>query len=295
MADYPLHVEIDEVGLKKLTDTFKGAYKEIVEEIDGASAFGVANRRAILSQIDSILVDLGVNINEFIKNELPKYYKTGADQAVSQLEDVGAPVNVKTGFNTVHRAAIANLVSDTSKSFGDSIQGVGRSANILLSKQLKAEITQRIAASQIKGSAVKDAANAIKQTLEDRGLSAIVDKSGRTWQLDTYAEMLYRTKTVETRNTGLANRMLENGYDLVQVSAHGAVDACGAWEGKVLSLTGATPGYDTVDQATADGLFHPNCRHAINAIATDLATELQAYNKDTGQYEAGGGLNLNTP
>jgi hypothetical protein len=74
--------------------------------------------------------------------------------------------------------------------------------------------------------------------------------------------------------------MAENDYDLVQVSAHGATDVCGAWEGKILSATGATPGYDTVADAEADGLFHPNCRHAINVLIPSLARQTQAYNPD---------------
>lgn len=37
---------------------------------------------------------------------------------------------------------------------------------------------------------------------------------------------------------------------------------CAPWNGKVLSLTGQTPGYPTLEEAEGAGLFHPNCRHA---------------------------------
>lgn len=288
----PTHVEVTEEGLKTLTDTFKNSYKEIVGQIDGATNFGVQNRKVILAQIDKTLEDLGVNVNEFIRTKIPQYYKKGANQAVQQLTDMGYEVPVKTGFNVIHRQAIAQLVSETSSSFADSIQGVARSASMLLNKQIKAEIKQRIATGVLSGQALKDSVNSIKQTLEDQGLSALVDKSGKQWQLDSYAEMLYRTKTVEARNMGMANRMVENGYDLVQVSIHGADDVCGDWEGKILSLNGDTPGYPTVDEATADGLFHPNCRHAINALVPDLAKETEAYDPVSGDYEKGGNLDI---
>lgn len=295
MATNPVHVEVSEASLKTLTTTFKSAYKQIVSEIDGATNFGVNNRKQILNQVGVILTDLGVNVHDFVKVEIPQYYKTGANDAVSQLKNIGAKVPVSTGFNRVHKEAIANLVSDTSKSFADSIQGVSRSANLLLNKMMKAEIRQRIATGQIQGVAVKDAANSIKQYLKEQGLSALKDKAGRTWQLDTYAEMLYRTKSVEARNMGLADRMLENDYDLVQVSEHGTLEPmCMPWEGQILSLTGSTPGYPTLDDAEATGLFHPNCEHAINAIS-DLAAYTKAYNPDTGEYEMGGGLDSSAP
>ena len=92
-----------------------------------------------------------------------------------------------------------------------------------------------------------------------------------------YSEMLIRTKAVEARSTGMMNRIVENDYDLVQVSSHGATDVCGKWEGEILSVTGNTPGYKTVQMATDDGLFHPNCRHAMNVIVSNLAAETKAY------------------
>jgi len=55
---------------------------------------------------------------------------------------------------------------------------------------------------------------------------------------------------------------------------------CEPWQGQILSARGETPGYDTVADAEADGLFHPNCRHAINVLIPSLAAKTQAYNPD---------------
>lgn len=277
---YPLQVEINDENIIRLTKTFKEAYKSIVQEISGATNFGVANRKAILRQIDGILRELGADVGTFIKEEIPAYYKQGADEAVTQLKNVDAPIPVKTGFNVVHKEAINALVSDTAKSFGESLTGVSRSANVLLGKATRDLLTQKIAEGQIGGKALREVKKSIKGVLADQGLDALVDKSGRTWTLDRYAEMLFRTKAVEARNRGLLNRMVENDYDLVQVSAHGATDVCADWEGAILSATGATPGYDTVADAEADGLFHPNCRHALNALIPSLANKTNAYDPE---------------
>ena len=130
----------------------------------------------------------------------------------------------------------------------------------------------------------------VKGVLEDAGLSSLIDKGGKEWTLDRYTEMLIRTKTVEARNAGLSNRILENDGDLVEVSSHGSeCELCGPWEGQILSLTGKTPGYPTVDEATADGLFHPNCRHAINAIDLSISSKTRSFDEDSGKYKNKGG------
>ncbi len=203
------------------------------------------------------------------------------------MKKIYYPVEIKTGFNRVHTAAINALIDDTAKAFGESISGVNRSAQALMSQATKDALTQQLATGTISGEARKTIQKNLVATLQDQGLDALVDKSGRGWTLDRYSEMLIRTKMVEARNSGLTNRLVENNLDLVQVSSHGASDVCADWEGEILSASGATPGYPTVSDAEADGLFHPNCQHALNAITLDLAKETMAWNSDTGEYEKG--------
>lgn len=279
MADlYPLRVEVNEDNILKITSTFKEAYKSIIAEIENATDFGVKNRRSILSQTEKILKELGVDVDKFLKEELPEYYKLGADDAIKQLKKIGADTPVVHGFSTVHKEAIIALIDDASRAFGDSLTGVNRSARLLLNKTTKQMITQKIAEGTIGGKALKDSTKIVKSVLKDQGLAALIDKGGKRWELDTYAEMLLRTKAVEARNRGLVNRTAENGYDLVQVSDHmGECDLCRPWEGKILSLTGATKGYPTLQQAESSGLFHPNCKHAINALHPELASMTKAY------------------
>lgn len=278
---YPLQVEVNEKNILKMTETFKSAYAAIVREISTATDFGVANRKAILAQIKQILEELGVDVESFISKELPKYYKVGAEDAIKQLKNTGAPIAVSEGFNRVHKEAIAALVDDTARAFGESLTGVGRSANLLLGRATREFITQKMAQGFIGGKALREVKTMIKGVLVDQGLDALVDKGGHSWSLDRYAEMLFRTKAVEARNRGLANRMVENDYDLVQVSNHNSDHReCRVWEGKVLSLSGNTPGYPTVADAEIAGLFHPNCQHAINVLIPSLARETKAYSAD---------------
>ena len=278
---YPLQVEVNEKNIERLATTFKTTYQAIIKEIATATDFGVANRKVILAQIEARLTDLGVDTQKFIETELKTQYKSGAADAIKQLKNTGADIGVSEGFNRVHTEAIAALVDDASRSFAESMTGVNRSAQLLLGRVSREAITQKLAEGVIGGKARREVIKIIKSTLQEQGLAALIDKAGRKWELDRYADMLFRTKAVEARNRGMINRMVENDYDLVQVSAHsGTCPICEPWQGKVLSARGATRGYETVAKAEAAGLFHPNCRHAINVMIPSLAKKTRAYDPD---------------
>lgn len=274
---FPTEVPIDEKTLLKLTQIYLKAKEQIVSEFEGATDFGIANRRSLLAQIDVILESLGAEGVQIIKDEVVKQYQKGSEQAIGQLESLGQEVNIPTAFNNIHQDAIQALVSDTAKPFAESMDGIKRQATTLINRNAKQQITDQLALGKISGKALREVKRNVVAVLKSDGLTALVDKGGRSWELDRYAEMLIRTKAVEARNTGLSNRMAQNGYDLVQVSSHGATDQCAEWEGAILSLTGNTPGYKTVEQAREGGLFHPNCRHAINVYIPDLANRTSAF------------------
>ncbi len=69
-----------------------------------------------------------------------------------------------------------------------------------------------------------------------------------------------------TLRESYANSLINEGHDLVRIVTNGAKDACRNWEGRILSLTGATPGFPTLSDAKASGeVFHPRCRHRFVA------------------------------
>jgi len=276
---YPTQVKINEQNINRLISTYKKAQQQILNEIAGATDFGVYNRQQILAQIEQILSELAKQSQEFIEKEIPEYYKSGADDAIKQLKNIDAPIEVDEGYNRIHQDAITGLVDDTARAFGEGMSGVNRSANRLLGRAVRERVTQQMAKGLISGDALRTVRQQIKGELLEDGLTALVDRGGRGWTLDRYGDMLFRTKAVESRNRGVANRLVENGYDLVQVSAHlGSCPQCSPWQGKILSASGATKGYPTVRDAENGGLFHPNCRHAINVMIPKLANLTEAYN-----------------
>lgn len=276
-ASFPVKVEVDDIAKNKLVTAYKAAYRDLQLQLETSTDFSASRRRALMTDLKQKLNALGVQTDEWIKQNLPDSYAQGANDALHQLNFIGAGQKVGYTFNRVHQDMVSVLVSDTQKSFGDALTAFYKSTQNLLDQATKDEIKARLAGNIIKGEDRRQIKKDIISAFYEKGISSLTDKSGKSWELDHYADMLVRTKIVEARNTGMQNKMIENGYDLVQVSSHGADDVCGDWEGKVLSMTGKTPGYPTVADATAAGLFHPNCRHAINVIVPELQQKIRAY------------------
>src|SRR3990167_10076158 len=148
---YPLRVEINENNILKFQATLKKAYQAIVNEINTATDFGVANRKIILAQIEKILTETGVDVQAFLEKELPKYYKTGFKDADKQLNNIQGVDTLATGFNRIHKDAVASLVDDASTAFAESLTGINRSARLLLGKATRDLLTQKMAEGTIGG------------------------------------------------------------------------------------------------------------------------------------------------
>lgn len=132
------------------------------------------------------------------------------------------------------------------------------------------------------------------------GLPFFVDKRGRKWGLDTYAEMAVRTMTNKALRAGHTDTMVQHGIDLVVVSSHkNPAPQCAPFERKVLSLTGKYSAGThrigdsivnvkaTMRDAEASGLHHVNCRHTHSGYVPGFTRVSDApYDGDDSGYKA---------
>jgi hypothetical protein len=110
--------------------------------------------------------------------------------------------------------------------------------------------------------------NEIGVDIDDLGKLPIMCKDGkvREYNPEWWAETFARGRTRSLQEEGLHNQMTELGFDLVIVSKGGSGDACSNWEGEILSITGETEGYRTVEEAQESGeIFHWNCVHSTSS------------------------------
>lgn len=206
-----------------------------------------------------------------------------AGESVAQSYVSGALIAERTlgingTFGGVHTEAVQVLIDNAVTPMHEATAFVGRRVDDLFRKLANHDVTLGI----IEGATRKDVSAAFRRNLVKQGVTSFVDAGGRQWGLASYTRMVARTTTREAVSHGTANRMLENGHDLVTISEHASEDdICTDYAGVTFSLTGDTEGYDKLDTYPP---FHPNCVHVLTpaaetfkrferAVAADAATE----------------------
>ncbi|MDQ0894436.1 phage minor capsid protein [Agromyces ramosus] len=106
------------------------------------------------------------------------------------------------------------------------------------------------------------------QVFVSQGVTGFTDRSGRDWALSSYVEMAVRTASQRAYNASHLARMRAVGIEYFTVPASGhPCPLCFPWQGRVITAepieNPVIPVAGTIEQATATGLFHPNCRHTL--------------------------------
>lgn len=191
------------------------------------------------------------------------------------------PMNVVATFGATHTAALASI---TAEAMG-GLQG----AHVMMLRQARdgyRDVITDVARGAIAGVDTRlQATQKAISKFADQGIGVFKDKNGKQWDIAVYAEMATRTAMAHAHVQGHINRMVQQGRDLVIVSHHSEPsDLCAPHEGKVYSISGNDKRYKALSWAIADGLFHPNCRHTINAYIEGL-TEVPKIKADPEGYK----------
>lgn len=194
--------------------------------------------------------------------------EAGARDAIADLRAAGSAVAVDAAFVGEQRHAIAALVDET-------VRGIRRTHMPLLRQTLdtyRSAIAEASAPQVLAGAITRrQGAQAALDRFARSGVTGFTDTAGRSWTIESYAEMATRTSVGRAQVQGALDRFAEAGHDLVIVSdAGGECEACRPWEGEILSQSGNDPDYPGVDVAVAAGLFHANCRHGLGLYVPGL-------------------------
>lgn len=264
-------IQFSEAEARRLIRFYEQAEREILDRLNRALLR--ANKTEYLAgmkkNIEAILQQLREGNRTWCSEAIPRVYSQGLYGADAMLKDAG--VAVKAGFGAIHQQAAQVLSENTFQSLDYVAQVIGRRTE---------GIHRDLALENIRGSVVgydtwKQVADRYREQLAEQGVTGFRDAAGRNWNMRSYAQMVARTSTMEAHLQGTANRLMEQDHDLVKVSSHsGACPLCVPWQGKILSITGKTPGYPTLAEAKEAGLFHPNCRHAYG-LYIDLDKEIK--------------------
>lgn len=125
----------------------------------------------------------------------------------------------------------------------------------------------------------KKLADDLLKVLKENGVTFFFDKAGRKWKIENYVKMRTMTETVQAQRVAFFTRGVQYGVDLVRIkhlNIHPTCQLCAPFENKILSITGNTSGYMTIQEASLQGLFHPNCDHVpedLELAPTDKGDE----------------------
>lgn len=195
---------------------------------------------------------------------------------------------ISYSFSQLDINAIEAMADDMYLNFAESLTVVRKQSSSLISMAQKRRIRDIMANGRITRQTRREISKEIADSLK-KGFVALKDKSGKTWSLDAYAEMLARTKISEATNLGIQNQLSKSGYDLVQVTRHLTdCDLCAPWEGRILSISGKHPDYPSTETAQKEGLLHPNCKHRYVPYHEAFAKETRAWSQEAQKYVSRG-------
>jgi hypothetical protein len=182
--------------------------------------------------------------------------------------DIDATITAMSGVNT---EAITALAGATTKTITDTSVPILRGV-----EDIYRSVISEVAGSTLTGAETRlEIAQRALNKFTDKGIKVFRTRSGANYEIASYAEMATRTAIGQASLQGHINKMTRMGFDLVQISDHKEeCELCRPWEGKVLSVSGNDRDHPSLDEATADGLFHPRCGHRANTYFEGLTEPL---------------------
>lgn len=212
--------------------------------------------------IKALYASWGQDIKGTFKKSLPKVMQEFVDKAKAEMKTAGREQHILGKPDTQRvqwhlNSSFDQVAMRTDKMAFDHIAQLRRiSAEVIRTASLTGQ-TRKEVSSQLLNRAIT----------EIPGFK-FIDNAGRHWKDKSYFEMLARTELMNAGRASYDDTCAKNGFDVVQLTFSGhSCKACTRWEGRLFSLTGATPGLPTKDDLLDAGVFHPNCTHSYTAVS----------------------------
>lgn len=272
--------------LEKLIALFLKAETDIINEIGRLRSMGNVDYHAVaaLERVQRILQSLENECWDYVPKMVEKQFYVRVPEARriagETVEKHIAGYKNAAVLTSDQYAVVDKLVSN--------LMGEITTANVTVMSTLQNALIGRTeadvfrqaglevtASMQAAGKGAYKALPEFIQVLRREGVTAFVDKAGRSWSLHTYGSMVLRTTSRQAEV--LAVLTADPEQDLYQISSHGSTCAiCAPLEGRVYSRSGTDPdfpplasAFGKIDPMGTDDLtnsylnIHPNCIHVL--------------------------------
>lgn len=210
--------------------------------------------------IKSLYSDWGIELKGEFQKSLPATMRDFYTAAAKEMYSSGMVSNI-TGVPDPGRikyfltGAYDQIAMKTDKMSFDHVKAL---------RQLSAEVFRT---ASLTGDTRAEVSRALLAKATDIPGFQFRNKDGSVWSNKAYFKMLARTELMNAGRASYEDKCVEEGYDVMLLSVSGdPCERCASFEGKLFSLSGATPGLPTKDDLLAAGVFHPNCTHSYSAV-----------------------------
>lgn len=260
----PTKTELNQKLLNEVYDIYTQAEIDILKNIakkqkkgnnvEGWAEWKLKDIQELREETRKALEGPNKKVKNIMSDNLLKIYK-GAKASVSS--DLGVPM---TAISDIVPPKLQRLILETNQLIdGTSVQ-ILRNVDDVYRGIIAETSTGVLSGMDTREQAIQKALN----KFADKGITGFVDRIGRQWEMASYVDMAIRTTASNAALQGHIDRQIELGEDLMIVSSFGnTCPLCMPWEGVILSISGNSLKYTSLEKAKAAGLFHPNCKHTL--------------------------------
>ena len=250
-------------------------------ELTDAEKAGAVSMTTMLNRVNSLTTTLKNSGKSGTNTAIKNAYDLGYANALYEL---GKIESIKKGMSDVkytdeQQAVLDKLMTDTYNDLLVATKYMSEASKKFIRVKTSQVMQIKSALRQGNRQLVRTlmygfTESALARDAARQGFTGIVDKAGRKWNLQTYAEMVVRTKLTQAHIQGTSKCGQELGYHLYIISSHNAIDACINWEGEIITIGEKIEGYYSYEELAESGeIWHPNCKHHLTPISDDAASK----------------------
>ena len=229
----------------------------------------ISKANALLKKMGTIIKTLDAEYGDRADYRIPQEYLLGSkyidDTLTREASYIAIAKASKKELNkmvaelgTVHVDAVNALLDNSKMYVKSSLNGMERQALTMISQLQQEKIREKLARSTITGDSLQTMKDKVARYFEDNQLTVFKDRSGRTWSVDRYVDMLTRTETSIANTQGTLNRAMQIGITKFRiVEQPDCCELCSEYNGTIV---------DMADGSVELPPYHPNCRGYVIAV-----------------------------
>lgn len=175
-----------------------GILAAVLEDPTSTRRFRGAQIRALEAKIRRLRAELDGHAVTFAEQTLAQVYANGQVRTAQAIAAAVGTIAGSPSFTGIHRTAVEMIALDSYNDLAAASDFMEDNARRVIRQATKAQVAKGAAA----GTTVGQDAAAVAREIRAHGVSGFVDRAGRNWRLDAYAEMVVRTKSAQAYNTG---------------------------------------------------------------------------------------------